>query len=140
MANRATDGDPGKSEIQVVSEKARALYGIAGSPVLLQQITQVYRITIREFASIFNISKAHAEDIIKHRKLPSLPLAVEICRYFEVTVEELFAWRVDDDGKRRPLIAEDPKTGMAYRLSESNLSHRTMALVEKRLEEKELQP
>ena len=106
----------GKSNIQVTVEKCRALYEVEGSPKLLQQITTCYRITIREFASIFGISKAHAEDIIKHRKFPALDLAVRISRYFECTVEDLFAWRVDDDGKRRPLLIVDPKTGVAVRL------------------------
>lgn len=98
----------------------------------MQQITQIYRLTIRDFASIFGISKAHAEDIIKHRKFPALDLAIRMCRYFECTVEELFAWRVDDDGKRRPLLTVDPKTGVAYRLSERRSSDETMALVQGR--------
>ena len=130
----STDAAPGKTERQVVSEKCRALYETPGSPPLLQQICALYTITIREFASIFEISKAHAEAIMKHRKFPALELAIQICRYFECTVEELFGWRVDDDGKRRPLLVVDPKTGKAYRLSERDRKDETMSLIRERLE------
>ena len=123
----------GKTNIQVTVEKCRALYEVEGSPKLLQQITTCYRITIREFASIFGISKAHAEDIIKHRKFPALDLAVRISRYFECTVEDLFAWRVDDDGKRRPLLIVDPKTGVAVRLKPRERKDDTMAMIHEKL-------
>jgi DNA-binding XRE family transcriptional regulator len=123
----------GKTNVQIVSEKCRALYEIPGSPPLLQQVIQVYRITIREFAATFGISKFHAEDIIKQRKFPSTELAIRICRYFECSVEELFGWRVDDDGKRRPLLRVDPKTNTAYRLSERDPKHETMALVREKI-------
>ena len=33
-----------------------------------------------------------------------------------MTVEELFGWRVDDTGERRPLLVIDPLTGQARRL------------------------
>lgn len=129
-----------KTAHQIVNEKCRVLYDAPGSPPLLQQICQMYRITIREFAAIFGISKAHAENIIKHRKLPALDLAISICRYFECNVEELFGWRIDDDGKRRPLLVVDPKTGQAYRLSERNPNQETMAMIRERLREKGLRP
>lgn len=99
----------------------------------MQQICQMYRLTIREFASIFDISKGHAEDIIKHRKFPALDLGVVIARYFECSVEDLFGWRVDDDGKRRPLLVVEPKTGVAYRLSEREKSEETMPLIRERI-------
>lgn len=126
----------GKTEIQIVNEKCRAEYVREGIPPLLQQFTQVHRITIREFASIFGISKAYAEDIIKHRKFPTLDIAVRIARYFGCTVEELFGWRVDDDGKRRPLLKLDPKTGVAYRLKERKQDDSTLELVRERLKGK----
>jgi DNA-binding XRE family transcriptional regulator len=66
----------------------------------------VYRLTIREFAEIFGISKAHAEAILKEKKAPSLELAFRISRYFGVKVDELFGWRFDDDGNRHSLVAE----------------------------------
>jgi DNA-binding XRE family transcriptional regulator len=126
-----------KTELQVVIEKQRAIYDVQGIPPFLQQVCQMYRITIREFASIFGISKAHSENIIKQRKFPDLPLALSITRYFGCTVEELFGWRIDDDGKRRPLLIEDPRTGQAYRLSEVKKQDRTMSLMEKRLNKTE---
>jgi DNA-binding XRE family transcriptional regulator len=124
-----------KSPLQIVNEKCRAVYEVEGKPPLLQQITQLYRITIREFAGIFGISKAHAENIIKHRVFPSLELSLAISRYFECQVEELFGWRVDDDGKRRPLIVVDPRTNRAtVKLSIRNPKHETMSLIREKLE------
>jgi DNA-binding XRE family transcriptional regulator len=136
----STGAIPGKSNLQVVIEKQRVVYENPDIPPLLQQICQMYRITFREFAAIFEISTAHAEAIIKHRKFPALPLAISICRYFECTVEELFGWRVDDDGKRRPLLIVDPKTKQAYRLSERDRGHETMNMIRERMGEKGLRP
>lgn len=113
--------DPsGKTNIQLVNEKARALYKQEGVPPLLQQLCTIHRITFREFAKIFGISLGHAENIIKHRTFPGLELALAITRYFECTVEELFGWRVDDDGKRRPLLYLDLKTGEVERCGTSD--------------------
>lgn len=122
-----------KTSLQIVIEKQRALYEVEGAPPFLQQITTLFRITIREFASIFGISKAHAEAIIKQRKFPALELGIRITRYFGCTVEDLFGWRLDDDGKRRPLLIEDPKTGKAYRLSDVKKQDSTMTLMENKL-------
>jgi transcriptional regulator with XRE-family HTH domain len=123
----------GKTAQQIVNEKCRALYEVEGAPPLLQQICSIFRLTIREFASIFGISKGYSEDIIKQRKFPTLDLGIRISRYFEVSVEELFGWRVDDDGKRRPLLVVNPKTGVAFRLSEKKKEHDTMPLVREKL-------
>ena len=79
-----------KTALQLVIEKQRAVYVVEGIPPFMQQVCQMYRITIREFAGIFGISKAHAEAIIKQRKFPALDLALRITRYFDCTVEELF--------------------------------------------------
>lgn len=122
-----------KTALQVVIEKQREIYQRDGLPPFLQQVCQMYRITIREFASIFGISKAHAEQIIKQRKFPALDLALRIARYFDCTVEELFGWRIDDDGKRRPLIIENPRTGQTYRLSDNKKQDATITLMENRL-------
>jgi DNA-binding XRE family transcriptional regulator len=108
----------GKSNIQVCNEKARAVYGAQGQPPLLQQICAVHGISIRDFASIFGISKTFAAEIIGHQKFPSLELAVRICRYWEVTVEDLFGWRIDDGGERRPLLVIDPGTGKVRKLTQ----------------------
>src|SRR5271155_701972 len=105
------------TNIQLINEKARAVYDTDGAPPLLQQCCQLYRITFREFASIFGISRGHAENLLKHRTFPSMELGIAIARYFECTVEDMFGWRIDDDGKRCPLIVVDPKTGVARRLS-----------------------
>lgn len=94
----------GKSNIQVTIEKAREFYG--DSP-LLARMASAHQITLRDFASIFGISKSLAGQVLNHETFPKLELAVRIARYFEVTVEELFGWRINDDGKRRPLLVID---------------------------------
>ena len=108
-----------KSNIQICNEKARAIYEGSGQSPLLQQIAEAHGISIRDFASIFGIGKSHAADILNHRVYPSLELALKISRYWEVTVEELFGWRVDDDGARRPLLVIDPATGKARKLTKA---------------------
>ena len=35
-------------------------------------------------------------------------------------VEELFGWRIDDDGARRPLLVIDPSTGQVRKLVGQN--------------------
>jgi transcriptional regulator with XRE-family HTH domain len=106
------------TNLQSAIEDQRALYGrLKGT--LLQQLVQIHGLTIRDFASIFKISKGHAEGILKDRTFPALPLALAISRYFEVSVEELFGWRVDDTGNRRPLVV-DLGTGKAVRVKMEN--------------------
>jgi transcriptional regulator with XRE-family HTH domain len=100
-----------------VNEKARTIYEGSGQPPLLQQIAEAHGVSVRDFASIFGIGKSHASDVLNHKVFPSLELALKISRYWEVTVEELFGWRVDDDGARRPLVVIDPSTGKARKLT-----------------------
>ena len=95
----------------------------------MKQICQVHGLTIREFARIFEMSKSHAEDIWSHKRFPSLVEAVKIARYFEVAVEELFGWRIDDEGERRPLLVQDPKTGKVVRLNRESPVKESMLLV-----------
>ena len=106
----------GPSNIQVAIEKMRGVYEPEGCPPLLTWICKSHQITIRDFAAIFGISKSHAAEIINHQSFPSLELAVRISRYWECTVEELFGWRVDDDGARRPLLVVDVNTGQVRKL------------------------
>jgi transcriptional regulator with XRE-family HTH domain len=108
----------GKSNVQTAIERAREKYG--EDPPLLQRVCLVHGISVRDFAAIFKISKTHAAEIIAHRKLPDLELAVRISRYWEVEVEELFGWRIDDDGARRPLLVIDPSTGQVRKLVGQN--------------------
>lgn len=91
--------------IQIAIERQRKEYAKLGTP-LLQFMVKIHNLSQRQFAEIFGISKFHAEDLLKHRVMPSLELAVRIARYFETNVDELFAWRVDDTGDRRPLVVE----------------------------------
>lgn len=98
----------------------------------MKQICQVHGLTLREFARIFEMSKSHAEDIWNQVRFPSLPEAIQIARYFEVTVEELFGWRLDDKGDRRPLLVEDPRTGKVVRLNRNNELQSALALVRAR--------
>lgn len=104
------------TNVQAVNAKQRAVYESLGKP-LLQQLAELHGITIRDFARIFQVSKGHSESILKHKVFPSLDLAVRIARYFETTVDELFAWRVDDSGDRRPLLIELPNQKSPIRLS-----------------------
>jgi DNA-binding XRE family transcriptional regulator len=106
------------SSLQAVNEKARAIYEGSGQSPLLQRIAEAHGISIRDFASIFGVGKSHAADVLNHRVYPSLELALKISRYWECTVEELFGWRVDDDGARRPLVVIDPSTGKARKLTQ----------------------
>jgi transcriptional regulator with XRE-family HTH domain len=107
----------GKSNIQICVERARAVYEAQGQPPLLQQICDVHGLSIREFASIFGISKTYGDNILKHRTFPTLELGIAIARYWECSVEDLFGWRVDDGGQRRPLLVVDPKTNKVRKLT-----------------------
>jgi DNA-binding XRE family transcriptional regulator len=107
----------GKSSLQICNEKCRAIYEGDSQPPLLLQVCMVHGISCRDFASIFGVGKSHASDVLNHKVFPSLELALKISRYWEVTVEELFGWRVDDDGARRPLVVIDPSTGKALKLT-----------------------
>lgn len=104
------------TNLQICIEKAKAVYEAQGQPPLLQQIAQVHGVSVREFAGIFGIPKSSAAEILSHKKFPSLELALRIARYWECSVEDLFGWRVDDTGERRPLLVVDPKTNRARRL------------------------
>jgi transcriptional regulator with XRE-family HTH domain len=104
------------TNVQTVNQKQRAVYESLAKP-LLQQLTELHGLTIRDVAAVFSISKGHAEGILKHRVFPSLELSVRIARYFEVSVDDLFAWRVDDSGERRPLLIELPGIDVPIRLN-----------------------
>ena len=103
------------SNIQETNLKLRAVYGSMPKP-LLQQLSELHGLTIRDFARIFGISKAHAEAIEKQRAMPNLPLAIKIARYFETTVEEMFGWQVDDTGERKCLLVELPGLDVPIRM------------------------
>lgn len=121
------------TNLQSAIEDQRATYGrLKGT--LLQQLVQIHGVSIRDFAAIFEISKGHAEDILKHRCFPVLPLALAISRYFEVSVEELFGWRVDDAGSRRPLVV-DLGNGEAVRLKTEKTNRGALELVRLVIEE-----
>ena len=91
--------------LQRIIEKQRAVYETLATP-LLYQLARMHGLSIREFAEIFEISKNHAEAVLKHRVSPSLELAFQISRYFDLKVDELFGWQFDDTGNRRPLVLE----------------------------------
>ena len=115
-----------ESNLQLCIERARQQYSAAP---LMEQLCQIHGISQREFATIFGISKGHAEAIVKERVLPSLELGVRIARYWECTVEELFGWRIDDGGERRPLLILDRQTGEARRLNAAGKMVKAMELV-----------
>lgn len=115
------------TNLQSALEDQRAVYArLKGT--LLQQLMQFHGLSIRDFASIFHVSKGHAESILKDRCFPALPLALAISRYFECSVEELFGWRVDDSGDRRPLVV-DLGNGEAVRIQARKVVHGAMDLV-----------
>lgn len=104
----------------------RAIYYSLQKP-LLTQLAQIHRVTVREFAAIFNISKSNAQEILAHRKDPTLYLAFQIARYYEVTVDELFGWKYGDSGDRRPLMIE--VGGKLLRLKDGVKGHGALELV-----------
>ena len=118
-----------ESNVQMRINAARNHYTGLGQPPLLEQICKVHSITQREFAAIFGVSKAHAEAVIKERTLPSLELALKIARYFECSVEDIFGWRVNDSGERRPLLIKDPETGEVRRLNAAGKRVRALELI-----------
>lgn len=93
------------TNLQITIERQRAVYESLAKP-LLYQMAMLHRLSIREFAAIFQISKGHAEAVLKHQVAPNLELAFRIARYFEVRVDDLFGWMFDDVGVRRPLLVE----------------------------------
>ncbi len=106
----------GPSNVQVCREKAREFYGSRNMLPLLAHIAEVHGLTVREFGAIFGIKKSYACELLNERCFPPLELALRIALYFELTVEELFGWRLDDGGERRPLLVIDPQTQQVVKL------------------------
>lgn len=121
-----------KTNVQVIVERQRALYEGEGLPTFLEQLIQVHQISIRDYAEIFGISKSHAENVLKHKVMPSLELGVRMARYWECAVEDLFGWRIDDDGARRPLLVAIPGTTQVVRLKKGERAHRAVELAQTR--------
>jgi plasmid maintenance system antidote protein VapI len=117
-----------KTNVQSIIENQRSFYENLGRP-LLQYVLEVYGLSIRDFAGIFSISLSHAEDIVKHRVFPSLELAIRIARYWECSTDDLFAWRVDDDGGRYPLLISLPGREGSIRLSTHRAKRNALPLV-----------
>jgi transcriptional regulator with XRE-family HTH domain len=115
-----------RTNVQLGIEQQRAVYETMPRP-LLSQLAEVHRITVRDFADIFGISKSYAGELLNHKKFPTLELGIKIARYFEVSMEELFGWRVDDEGMRRPMMVDIG--GHLLRLSSKNPDHRAIPLV-----------
>lgn len=95
------------TRLQRSVERRRAIYDTLAKP-LIQQLCELHGLSIRDVARIFQISRGHSEAILKHRAEPSLALAFKFARYFEVSVEDMFGWRFDDTGDRRPLLIYVP--------------------------------
>lgn len=96
---------------------------------LLAQLAEIHDISVRDFARIFGISKSYAEEILNHKKFPSLELGIRIARYYECDTDELFGWRIDDDGVRRPLVVKLPWSETYMTLNASNRNHGSLALL-----------
>ena len=123
------------TNIQSVIERQRTEYDLLGKP-LLQYMAEIHGLSVRKFAEVFGISNGYAHEILTHRTLPSLELAVRIARYWRASVDELFGWRIDDTGDRSPLVAEVPGVGRVVLCSErlGGFASDPMPLVEKVLE------
>ena len=117
-----------KSNLQVGIEQARAIYTSMPRP-LLAQLCLLHGLSIRDFAQIFEVSKSHAEEVLNHKRPPSLELAFKIARYFETNVDELFGWLFDDDGMRRPLLVEIPGKGEVWRLKHQYERHKALVMI-----------
>ena len=115
-----------KTNLQLGLEAQREIYGHLKKP-MLAQICEIHRLTIRDLASIFGISKNTANAVIVQKQFPSLVLAFRLARYFECSVEDLWGWMLDDDGIRRPLVVE--AGGQLIRLKSQDRSHDVLALV-----------
>jgi transcriptional regulator with XRE-family HTH domain len=124
----------GKTRLQVCSEKAREIYANDLDTPLLMQLCKLHNLSVAEFGEIFGISRAQAYKVLNHEDFPSLPVAIAIARYWDVDVEFLFGWRVDDDGSRRPLLIENPSTQVLIRLKSSDPEASVPALIEARME------
>jgi transcriptional regulator with XRE-family HTH domain len=122
---------------QVGIEQQRAVYEFLARP-LLSQLCILHRISVRDFAEIFDISKSYAEEILNHKKFPQLELGVRIARYWECTVEELLGWRVDDNGSRRPLLVALPGGRGLIRLSSTEPMDSALAIVKRVADEIDL--
>jgi transcriptional regulator with XRE-family HTH domain len=116
-----------RTNVQIGIERQRAVYEMPRT--LLAQLAEVHSISVRDFAKIFGISKSYAEEILNHKKMPSLELGIRIARYYELSTDELFSWRVDDDGARRPLVVRLPGSETYMTLNASNRNHSALALL-----------
>jgi transcriptional regulator with XRE-family HTH domain len=117
-----------RTNLQIGIERQRAVYDMPRP--LLAQLAEIHDISVRDFAKIFGISKSYAEEILNHKKLPSLELGIRIARYYELSTDELFSWRVDDDGARRPLVVRFPGSETYTTLNASNSRHGALALLD----------
>jgi transcriptional regulator with XRE-family HTH domain len=117
-----------RTNLQATIEQRREVYDHLKKP-LLAQLCECHNLTVREVAAIFGISKSYAAELLNHEKLPGLEVAVRFARYFECSVEELFAWRIDDTGERRPLIIELPGKKKLIRLKANIREHSAMGLL-----------
>lgn len=115
-----------RTYVQSIIEGVREFYGTLRMP-LLAQLAKIHGLSVRDLAAIWGISKSHASDILSHKKVPDLELAFRIARYFEVTVDDLFGMRFDDDGSRRPLVMIGPDRKL-IQLSHNNRKHSALWL------------
>jgi transcriptional regulator with XRE-family HTH domain len=120
--------DAPRSNLQINTERQRALY-LYLEPPLIAQLAKVHGLTVRDFAAIFGMGKSLAAQILNMTKYPDMVLALRIARYFEVTVDELWGWLVNDLGARRPLVIELPGTKRLLRLRAGVKAHGALALV-----------
>ena len=116
-----------QSNLQCAIDQQREVYSHLRFP-LLQQLCRIHSLTVRDVATIFGIGKSHAQEIITHQKAPSLELAFRLARYFECSVDELFGWRFDDSGERRPLVIE-LSNKVLVRLGSARKSDQALELV-----------
>lgn len=116
-----------RTNLQITIERQQALY-LPLYPSLLAQLAKIHKISVREFASIFGTGKSLAADVLNMKKFPDMVLALRIARYFEVTVDELWGWLVNDSGARRPLVVE-MGNGRVMRLMSGVKAHGALALV-----------
>jgi transcriptional regulator with XRE-family HTH domain len=120
----------GKSAAQLYIEGMRGYYQNGLDVPLIAQLCKLHYISVREFAEIFGVSKSYAHQLMQHEKLPSLELGFKISRYFEISMEELFGWRLDDDGARRPLLVEIPGQKEPHRVNRESREYNVINLID----------
>lgn len=65
----------------------------------LEEIRKQNKITQEELAEVLEVSRQTISSLEKGRYNPSIMLAFKIARYFNMSIEEIFIYEEDQNGK-----------------------------------------